>query len=61
VFLPADGGPGSELGLDWLTHGGIAWRTAASLEAGLTAAGWQVTLQRRLGTSHCHVLLASGG
>lgn len=61
VFLPGDGGPGSELGLDWLTHGGIAWPTAASLEAGIAATGWQVTLQRRLGTSNCHVLLASGG
>jgi acyl-CoA synthetase (AMP-forming)/AMP-acid ligase II len=61
VFLPADGGAGSELGLDWLTHGGIAWPTAASLKAGLAAAGWQVNLQRRLGTSNCHVLLASGG
>jgi long-chain acyl-CoA synthetase len=61
VFLPAEGGPGSELGLDWLTHGGIAWPSADGLAAGILAAGWQVDVRRRLGTSHCHVLLATGG
>jgi long-chain acyl-CoA synthetase len=61
VFLPADGGAGSELGLDWLTHGGIAWPHVESLTAGLQAAGWDIALQQRLGSSQCHVILATEG
>jgi long-chain acyl-CoA synthetase len=61
VFLPDEGGQGAELGLDWLTHGGIAWPHARELCASLASAGWEVTLNRRLGSSHCHLILATEG
>jgi acyl-coenzyme A synthetase/AMP-(fatty) acid ligase len=61
VFLPTEGGPGSELGLDWLTHGGIAWPNAQGLCVSLASAGWEVTVNRRLGSSQCYLILATEG
>lgn len=60
VFLPADGGDGSEIGLDWLTHGGLAWPYARQLAVEIEAIGWNVTVNRRIGTSQCHLILATG-
>jgi long-chain acyl-CoA synthetase len=61
VFLPPDGGPGSELGLDWLTHGGIAWPHASELTDALVAAGYDIAVDRRLGSTGCHLILAAEG
>jgi long-chain acyl-CoA synthetase len=60
VFLPAEGGDGSEIGLDWLTHGGVAWPYAQQLATEIEAIGWSVTVNRRIPTSQCHLILATG-
>jgi long-chain acyl-CoA synthetase len=62
VFLPPlDGGSGSEIGLDWLTHGGIAWPRVDQLAAEIRALGREVVLNRRFGSFQCHLILATGG
>jgi long-chain acyl-CoA synthetase len=61
VFLPRDGGPGSELGLDWLTHGGMAWPHAEELIDGLVAAGQDISVHKQFGTTGCHLILARQG
>jgi long-chain acyl-CoA synthetase len=60
VFLPAEGGDGSEIGLDWLTHGGLAWPHVQQLTAEIEAIGWSVTVNRRIGTAQCHLIVATG-
>ncbi|MGK5547196.1 AMP-binding protein [Streptomyces sp. URMC 127] len=57
VFLPP-AGPGSELALDWLTHGGTAWPTAGDLIAGLTREGARVSRHLPLEESLCHLIIA---
>ncbi|WP_047869720.1 AMP-binding protein [Nocardiopsis sp. RV163] len=42
VFLPEGGGPGSELALDWCTHGGTSWPRLRDLAEALTARGARV-------------------
>lgn len=61
VFLPPGGGPGSELGLDWLTHGGIAWPQASELTDALVAAGYDIAVDKKLGSTGCHLILAAEG
>lgn len=61
VFLPLAGGQGSELGLDWLTHGGIAWPHAEELIDGLVAAGQDISMHKKLGSTGCHLILARQG
>jgi len=61
VFLPPDGGPGSEIGLDWLTHGGITWPRASELTDALVAAGYDIAVDKRLGSTGCHLILAAEG
>jgi long-chain acyl-CoA synthetase len=58
LFLPAGGGPGAELGLDWLTHGGTAWPRLEQWQAGLTAAGGSVVRTVRLTPPECCLILA---
>jgi hypothetical protein len=60
VFRPAEGGPGSEIGLDWLTHGAAAWPHAHQVVAEIEAMGWAVAVDRRIGSSGCHLILATG-
>jgi long-chain acyl-CoA synthetase len=57
IFLP-DEGPGVELGLDWLTHGGMAWPRLAGLRAAITAAGGAVTRAVRFTPPECCLVLA---
>ncbi|MEU3752575.1 AMP-binding protein [Streptomyces olivoreticuli] len=57
VFLPAYG-PGSELALDWLTHGGTAWPTTGDLIAGLLQEGAEVARHIPLDASPCHLIIA---
>ncbi|MEV6668984.1 AMP-binding protein [Streptomyces sp. NPDC051162] len=57
VFLPASG-PGSELALDWLTHGGTAWPTTGDLVAGLLQEGAEVARHVPLDASPCHLIIA---
>ena len=59
VFLPDGGGPGTELGLDWLTHGGLSWPTARALAAGIGEAGGTVLRDTPVGASACHLVLAA--
>jgi hypothetical protein len=59
VFLPEGGGPGTELGLDWLTHGGVCWPTARALADGIGEAGGVVLRDARVGESPCHLVLAA--
>jgi long-chain acyl-CoA synthetase len=61
VFLPPDGGAGSELGLDWLTHGGIAWPHVSELTDALAAAGLDICVNKKLGSTGCHLILAVQG
>jgi hypothetical protein len=61
VFLPPGGGPGSELGVDWLTHGGIAWPHARELIDALVAAGQDISVDRSLGSTGCHLILTVEG
>jgi len=42
IFLPEGGGPGSELALDWCTHGGTSWAHLKNLVEALTARGARV-------------------
>ncbi|GII84202.1 hypothetical protein Ssi03_21920 [Sphaerisporangium siamense] len=60
VFLPPEGA-GSELGIDWLTHGGWSWPAVTDLTAGLAAAGGAVVRDARIGASPCHLVLATEG
>ncbi|MEV4505669.1 AMP-binding protein [Streptomyces klenkii] len=57
VFLPPSGA-GSELALDWLTHGGTAWPTAGDLIAGLSREGARVSRHLPLEESLCHLIIA---
>ncbi|MGW2365400.1 AMP-binding protein [Streptomyces sp. NPDC001667] len=57
VFLPASG-PGSELALDWLTHGGTAWPATGELIAGLLQEGAEVARHVPLDASPCHLIIA---
>ncbi|MDJ0462515.1 AMP-binding protein [Streptomyces sp. H27-C3] len=57
VFLPS-GGPGAELALDWLTHGGTAWTTVEALTAGLAEAGADVVRHLPFEPSPCHLVIA---
>jgi hypothetical protein len=57
LFLP-DSGPGAELGLDWLTHGGMAWPRLPDLEAAITAAGGVTLRTVRLTPPECCLVLA---
>ncbi|HEU5473560.1 MAG TPA: AMP-binding protein [Actinophytocola sp.] len=59
LFLPADGGPGAELGLDWLTHGGTAWPRLDGWLAGLAAVGGSVVRTVRLTPPECCLILAT--
>jgi long-chain acyl-CoA synthetase len=58
LFLPADGGPGADLGLDWLTHGGTAWSRLDQWLAGLTAAGGTAVRTVRLTPPECCLVMA---
>ncbi|PSJ24946.1 hypothetical protein B7P34_30700 [Streptosporangium nondiastaticum] len=57
VFLPP-AGAGSELALDWLTHGGTAWPTAGDLIAGLSREGARISRHLPLEESLCHLIIA---
>jgi SAM-dependent methyltransferase len=59
IFLPDDpaGGPGAELGLDWLTHGGLACPRLPDLRAAITAAGGVTTRVVRLTPPECCLVL----
>ncbi|MEU8551305.1 AMP-binding protein [Streptomyces roseoverticillatus] len=57
VFLPP-AGAGSELALDWLTHGGTAWPAAGDLIAGLSREGARVSRHLPLEESLCHLIIA---
>jgi hypothetical protein len=59
IFLPDNGGPGTEIGLDWLTHGGISWPRLADLTAGVTAAGGTVGRTVRLTPPECCLILVT--
>ncbi|MFC5719504.1 AMP-binding protein [Streptomyces gamaensis] len=58
VFLPAAGGTGGELGLDWLTHGASAWPTAEELLSGLLREGADIGRHLAPDRSLCHLILA---
>jgi long-chain acyl-CoA synthetase len=57
IFLPDDGA-GTELGLDWLTHGGTAWPRLPDLQAAVTAAGGAIERTVRLAPPECCLVLA---
>jgi acyl-CoA synthetase (AMP-forming)/AMP-acid ligase II len=57
LFLPEDG-EGIELGLDWLTHGGMAWPRLADLQAAIAAAGGAVARTVRLTPPGCCLIVA---
>jgi long-chain acyl-CoA synthetase len=57
LFLPEDGA-GIELGLDWLTHGGMAWPRLADLRAAIAAAGGVVARTVQLTPPGCCLVLA---
>ncbi|MFF8960018.1 AMP-binding protein [Streptomyces sp. NPDC014894] len=61
VFLDAPGGLPQEIRLDWLTHGGSAWPTEATLTAGLGAAGFTVHRTVRLGKPAVTLIVAGYG
>lgn len=58
LFLPSGGGPGAELGLDWLTHGGTAWARWEQWLAGLVAAGGKAVRTVRLTPPECCLIVA---
>jgi long-chain acyl-CoA synthetase len=58
LFLPSGGGPGAELGLDWLTHGGTAWARWEQWLAGLAAAGGKAVRTVRLTPPECCLIVA---
>lgn len=64
LFLPGDGQPGptrgAELGLDWLTHGGLAWTTVDALRTGLAEAGAEIIRALPFPSTPVHLLLAKG-
>jgi acyl-CoA synthetase (AMP-forming)/AMP-acid ligase II len=57
LFLP-ENGAGVELGLDWLTHGGMAWPRLADLQAAIAGAGGAVARTVRLTPPGCCLVLA---
>ncbi|ONI76192.1 hypothetical protein ALI144C_36575 [Actinosynnema sp. ALI-1.44] len=57
LFLPG-GGPGTELALDWLTHGGTAWPRVEQWLDALAAAGGSVVRTVRLTPPECCLILA---
>ncbi|MFI6287511.1 AMP-binding protein [Streptomyces sp. NPDC051018] len=61
VFLDAPGGLPQEIRLDWLTHGGSAWPTEATLTAGLGAAGFAVHRTVHLGSPAVTLIVAGPG
>ncbi|MDZ4234929.1 MAG: AMP-binding protein, partial [Dietzia sp.] len=60
VFMPGSApGPGAELGLDWLTHGGMRWPSVDDLTAGFAQLGADVVRRLPLGNSPSLLLLVS--
>lgn len=64
VFLPDGAEPGvacgAELGLDWITHGGLAWSTVGALKTALAEAGAEVVRTVPFPSTPVHLLLAKG-
>lgn len=61
IFLPESGETGAEIGLDWLTHGGISWPRIDDLKSGISASGGSVIRSTRFAGSECHLVLVSEG
>jgi len=60
VFMPGhERGPGAELGLDWITHGGTRWPSVDDLAAGVAQLGGDVVRRMPLRESPCSLVLVS--
>jgi len=59
VFAPSEPGAGTELLLDWLTHGGSAFPHVSDLIDALRSLGARVDRHLPLDSSVCHLILAT--